>query len=268
MKKYITVTALLAAGTAFANADVAPGTTVVFDFGRSNGTTNGAINISKDYSGYKSDYEVSGSLEAMSGNYVFWQEGTTGGMSNIPTATTSEEPDWKNPLTEVPEGWESSFADALTSQCQENNGDTFKLTFSGLTAGYYDLSVLGGYSGKDNIVSSVTLTLSDATFTGTTWSADDLGGDNTASATGVETLSLTTSNGSGNEGYLFDVSRLLVGEAGTLTVTIDGASSYGARTPLNGLKLTYVEAIPEPSAFGLLAGLGALALVGARRRRK
>ncbi|MCR5183494.1 MAG: PEP-CTERM sorting domain-containing protein, partial [Opitutales bacterium] len=25
--------------------------------------------------------------------------------------------------------------------------------------------------------------------------------------------------------------------------------------------------IPEPSAFGLLAGIGALALVGARRRR-
>ncbi len=32
--------------------------------------------------------------------------------------------------------------------------------------------------------------------------------------------------------------------------------------------VSYVEAIPEPSAFGLLAGLGALALVASRRRRK
>lgn len=50
MKKYITVTALLAAGTAFANADVATGTTVVFDFGRTDNDsykTGGAICIGK-----------------------------------------------------------------------------------------------------------------------------------------------------------------------------------------------------------------------------
>ena len=36
----------------------------------------------------------------------------------------------------------------------------------------------------------------------------------------------------------------------------------------SNIKLAYGSTIPEPSSFGLLAGLGALALVGARRRRR
>ena len=42
----------------------------------------------------------------------------------------------------------------------------------------------------------------------------------------------------------------------------------GTFAGLAGITLNYDSAIPEPSMFGVLAGLGALALVGARRRRR
>ena len=277
MKKHIAIATLLAAGSAFANADVAPGTTVVFDFGRSDMTTEGAINISTTYCNSPYDFqgakEASGSLGAMAGVYAFLQEGTAGGMGNIPTALPSEEGGWKNPLDTIPSGWGDTFSDALTSQKSSGedgkDGDTYKLTFTGLAAGYYNLNVLGGFYGKDAIASSISLTLDGANFADTTWTADDLGSSNTASATDVATLSLVMTNGSGDKGYLFDVTNVLVKKGDTLTITISGNTGANAqRTPLNGLKLSFVSAIPEPSTFGLLAGLGALALVGTRRRRK
>ncbi len=42
----------------------------------------------------------------------------------------------------------------------------------------------------------------------------------------------------------------------------------GGKSTFSDIKLYSGAVIPEPSAFGLLAGLGALALVGARRRRR
>ena len=42
----------------------------------------------------------------------------------------------------------------------------------------------------------------------------------------------------------------------------------GQKWSYDGSTLSLSLAIPEPSAFGLLAGVGALALVAARRRRK
>ena len=60
---------------------------------------------------------------------------------------------------------------------------------------------------------------------------------------------------------------------GTLTASADSVGKYHLEkidtvgTGKN-IVVSYVEVIPEPSAFGLLAGLGALALVASRRRRK
>ena len=51
-------------------------------------------------------------------------------------------------------------------------------------------------------------------------------------------------------------------------LTAEDAGKYFLSTDGTNIVLNYVSAIPEPSAFGLLAGLGALALVASRRRRK
>ncbi len=268
MKNYLTITTILAAGTIALNA----ATTVVFDFGRTDGEsykTPGAICIGKNNEPYKSSLTATGELGALAGYYSFTQDATGGNFNNSATLTTSEESGWKNHLTEVPAGWGSTFADGLTSQRDtvSGNGTKFTLSFTGLASGYYNLSALGGYYGKDQIVPTITFNFSGSSldFTQTTMTATSINGgvQSTSSETGSLTASLT--DGNSNEGYTLDVNNIFVGTSGELTFTITGGATGSQRTPLNGIKLTLV---PEPSAFGLLAGLGALALVGARRRRK
>lgn len=89
-------------------------------------------------------------------------------------------------------------------------------------------------------------------------------------ANGVEALTitlsydgnkLTASNGKGDEFSL-----------AASGVTLDsGVASFwtnGAKETYSGITVKNTSVVPEPSAFGLLAGMGALALVVSRRRRR
>lgn len=261
MKK--TIIALLAL------AGVATAETVVFDFGRTDDTaykTRNAIVIGTGSSAYKTAITSSGDLGAITGKYTYEQAASGGNFNNSATLTTGEENGWKNHLTSMPDGWESSFADGLTSQWDGDSGNTHVLTLTNLAAGYYDFSILGGYNGKDNLTSSITLSISGnkVDTTNASWSSYDIAGETSYSTQNVATYTTTLTNGSTNEGYTYDVSQIFVEEGGTLTLTLTGDSTNGRRTPLNGIKVTY--SIPEPTTATL--SLLALAGLAVRRRRR
>ncbi len=129
---------------------------------------------------------------------------------------------------------------------------------------YYSLTSDARYHEDDDNhnVSDYVVGTSSASTTETTitisWSAVastislSVGGSDVASTT-VETAD--------------DASLILY--SGTGTVSSEAATTFwtnGGANPINNITLT-VSAAPEPSMFGLLAGLGAIGLVAARRRR-
>lgn len=253
-------------------AGVALGETVMFDFGRTDSDaykTSGAITLGTGKDSYKGAITGSGALGAITGNYSYVQQASGGNFNNSATLTTSEEAGWKNHLSSMPTGWESTFADGLTSQWDgrsNNSGNTHTLTLSNLAAGYYDVSILGGYYGKDSLASSITLTISGTAVdtSKTSWSSYDIAGATSSTSQGGESLTTTLTNGDANQGYTYDVSNIYVEQGGTLSFTLTGSETDGQRTPLNGIKISYT--VPEPTTATL--SLFALAGLAARRRRK
>ena len=261
MKNYITVAALLAAGTAFANAEVV---TIAEDFFGSSDTTqtaefrgglwgkpfNGMWTAGSDNSG--------GVFGAGTTNFsVVYQYGLSGGDADWSAGTlyygtasdTAIGDDGNKPSLTVSEGSAS-----ITNVAVTGKGATVAVIRNTISAA--DLQS----------VSSLSLNF---TFSGT--GAIDVAVFYLASGGGendVKRLGLGNYSAEGTPSLTLDYSAIDATKDGTFVVAVRNVGTAWSHGSAEALTWSGTAAIPEPSAFGLLAGLGALALVASRRRRK
>jgi len=288
IKKIITTTTLLAATAALANA-----ATVVFTT-NSESVTGSTEKIVLNKTGNSGSTGIS---QTTTNNTYTYTASTKFDGSNALTlayklSSTKCWTEAKSLSTNTNSALTNSFSSAsglsLSDYAGQNyyggggGGTSATLTFSGLKANtQYRVSFVAGARDENNTAGTLTLT------TGSLFSTTEGGGSFYGSLSGTDTTNVTSFDSSNGISlasvqYTTETSSTdtnanakktvptVASTAISVVVTSDsnGTLVFHATSKPGFALIAISDSIPEPSAFSLLAGLGALALTVSRRRRK